>query len=266
MFVYCNGFWNGFENKTDGIHWGFFENLFKKIFDENCYLTNNIRDADILLESHFQNSIFFEKSWKYSIFFSGEGSLTLPNHSNQYTIILGAQETITNFVGCPLFLVYEYCKPFIYKVNNSIPSKSKLSSIISSPVTQGRYRYELIDELCKRGIEIDMAGHYKNNVGFTVPGSYFDESTIYFQSQYKIILALENTELDYYITEKIINPLRAGVIPIYFGSSKVNEYINEKRIIQVFKDNTESFENCINEIQKILNDDNYFLEKIIIII
>ena len=51
-------------------------------------------------------------------------------------------------------------------------------------------------------------------------------------SEFKFILAPENTIEYGYMTEKIINALAAGCIPIYIGSSKyIKKVINPKRII-----------------------------------
>lgn len=51
-------------------------------------------------------------------------------------------------------------------------------------------------------------------------------------SEFKFILAAENTIEYGYMTEKIINALAAGCIPIYIGSSKyIKKVINPKRII-----------------------------------
>ena len=51
------------------------------------------------------------------------------------------------------------------------------------------------------------------------------------QSEYKFILAIENTIKDYYFTEKIINPILANSIPIYYGSETAFEIINKDRVI-----------------------------------
>lgn len=51
-------------------------------------------------------------------------------------------------------------------------------------------------------------------------------------SEFKFILAAENTISYGYMSEKIINALAAGCIPIYIGSSKyIKKVINPKRII-----------------------------------
>lgn len=53
-------------------------------------------------------------------------------------------------------------------------------------------------------------------------------------SEYKFVLALENGLADGYITEKLINPIIAGSIPIYIGPKDAFDIINKKRVIYVY--------------------------------
>ncbi|GAB5366655.1 hypothetical protein AAMO2058_001162200 [Amorphochlora amoebiformis] len=51
-----------------------------------------------------------------------------------------------------------------------------------------------------------------------------------FQS-YKFVITFENRQLKGYVTEKIMNALLAGVVPIYFGAPDIGKYINKKRFV-----------------------------------
>lgn len=82
-------------------------------------------------------------------------------------------------------------------------------------------------------------------------------------SEFKFILAAENTIQYGYMTEKIINALAAGCIPIYIGSSKyIKKVINPKRII-IANDYQDPNE-CINYILSLKEEDfdNYEKEPI----
>jgi hypothetical protein len=260
MNVYINGFWSGFVEKTNGVHWGFFETILTNVFDTNIEITNTMDKADILLETHFGNSLLDNKQWKYSIFFSGEGvkSRALPDNIEMYTFCMGSQKTNTNFISCPLYVLYEYCKPANCPSSiTEIPPKS-ICSIISSYIPES-YRYNFLDILRENDILYDSAGNYHNTVGFNIEGEYYHKPIIEFQKQYRLVLALENAILDNYITEKIVNPFRAGTIPVYLGSNKIDTYFNSERFIIVDINN---IHNTINEIQKLLTDDKYWLEKV----
>jgi hypothetical protein len=255
--VFCNGFWGGFVENTDGTGFGFFQHILERVFNAAISVTSNIDEADILLESHFGTSVFSTKPWKYSIFFSGEGHSSLPHNANGYTFVLGAQASRKNFVSCPLYLAYEYTKPFVYPNNITIVPEKQICSVISSGQLKERTRYNILDTLEAKGLHIDRAGGYKNNVGFTVPSTYYDQPVIDFYKQYKFVLAFENTALPFYITEKIINPLRAGVIPIYFGSPRICEYINSERILQITPD---TIDECIARIMEICSNPDLYLQ------
>ena len=57
---------------------------------------------------------------------------------------------------------------------------------------------------------------------------------------------MENTRIGHYITEKLINGFRAGIIPIYWGSQHISEHFNSKRFI-ILEDTSES------SINKVIN-------------
>jgi hypothetical protein len=260
MLVFINAFWSGFLEKTDGVHFGIFQTLLSKVFDQAVYITKNIEEANILLESSFGESVLLNKKWTYSIFFSGEGGIhthKIPSNSNQYTIILGSQKTETNFVSCPLYILYDLCSPYEYQKKIFSVPKKDICAIISNDNPQ-LYRNEFINKLENAGFHIDMAGKYKNNIGYLIAGDYTSINLINFMKEYKIVLSLENSQLDDYITEKIINPIRAGTIPLYYGSNHINEYINQERFIKV---NSTNLESTFTEIHHLLTDNRYWLEK-----
>ena len=52
-----------------------------------------------------------------------------------------------------------------------------------------------------------------------------------FLADYRFTIAFENLSADYYISEKIVHPLLAGSIPIYWGCPQVAEYYNPDAFI-----------------------------------
>jgi hypothetical protein len=73
---------------------------------------------------------------------------------------------------------------------------------------------------------VDSAGRWMNNTGYKV------ENKIKFLRHYKFNIAFENESSLGYTTEKILDPLLSGAIPIYWGNPRVaddfspNSYIN----------------------------------------
>jgi len=91
--------------------------------------------------------------------------------------------------------------------------------------------------------------------------------------EYKFVLSIENSYSDGYITEKIFNCLYAHTIPLYMGSTKILDYINQDRIIslldspqnvlgKIIKIDEESYNRIIQTpaILSQYNDENYKVE------
>ena len=114
MKIYIHDFWSGFIEKTNPVHIGFFQTLFKKVFQENIEIGETIEECDILLETIFsQTTQLFEKPWKYTFLFSGESRLS--RYSHHYSCILWGERNHDTIVNVPLFLPYLYCNDlFIY--------------------------------------------------------------------------------------------------------------------------------------------------------
>jgi hypothetical protein len=90
-----------------------------------------------------------------------------------------------------------------------------------------------------------MGGEFLNNVG----GPVIDK--IKFLSSYKFSIAMENSEGDGYISEKIIDSFISGTIPIYYGDYTLDEYINPKAFILIKNE-----KNIVQKIEYIKEIDN----------
>jgi len=119
------------------------------------------------------------------------------------------------------------------------PMRTKFCcAIISNNISTDGFRLKFIDRL-KEYKKVDMGGRYNNNIGRRV------RDIIKFLSFYKFSIAMENSEGDGYISEKIFNSFISGTIPIYYGDYMVDEYINPK-----------SFRRLWNSVKYLLNKFN----------
>ncbi len=75
-------------------------------------------------------------------------------------------------------------------------------------------------------------------------------------SNYKFVLALENGIYPGYSTEKLINPIIAGSIPVYAGSNEIFKYINKNRVIYI--NDFENYDKLLEYIIKVDNDDELY--------
>lgn len=97
---------------------------------------------------------------------------------------------------------------------------------------------------------VDSGGKYLNNIGQIVP------QKMDFIKDYKFVFAFENSSYDGYTTEKIIQPLIAHSIPIYWGNPKINIDFNNKAFINA----NQSIKKTIEQIIKIDNNDELAIE------
>ena len=113
------------------------------------------------------------------------------------------------------------------KRNKTLNSNKKkfCAAVISNNRSTDFFRLKFIEKLNKYK-QIDMGGKYLNNVGYI-------SNKIEFLSSYKFSIAMENSEGDGYVSEKIIDSFLAGTIPIYYGDYMVEEFINPKAFILI---------------------------------
>ena len=132
------------------------------------------------------------------------------------------------------------------EVLNSPRRQKFCAAVISNPIG---FRFNFMKKLNKYK-KIDNGGRVHNNVGGAV------KNKKEFLMEYKFSIGMENSEADGYASEKIIDSLWAGTIPIYYGEYMIDEYINPKTYILI-RGNYELNEK-IEYIKKIDNDDELY--------
>ena len=130
------------------------------------------------------------------------------------------------------------------------PKRKKFcAALISNYFSTDGFRIRFINEL-KKYKTIDMGGKFKNNINGRV------KDKIKFLNLYKFSIAMENSEGDGYLSEKIAHSFLAGNIPIYYGDYMVDEYINIKSFILIKGE--KDVQEKIKYIKKIDNDNNLY--------
>lgn len=276
MKIYFNNFFNDFDLSP-------FFKLFQNVFNENIEI-GTMENSDILFESVFgSGTLLYQKKWLYSFLFIGESDarlhIFLENglknvRLKDYTCILKGKsendDSSCNVINFPLFVLYSYSFNFTYKFIKDnydkkrfnietkitkIPKKN-ICVIISNPISEGRNLF--IEELNKK-VNIDFAGNYKNNVE-KVSHFHCSPGFIDFVSNYKVIISMENSKNDNYITEKILHGFAANTIPVYWGAKNVGDYFNEERFIHVKSFDMIDIQKAIDEIMMVLNNDDVFVD------
>lgn len=92
-----------------------------------------------------------------------------------------------------------------------------------------------------------------------VDSNLWQESKIIFQSKYKFSIAFENTKLDGFFTEKILDPFYAKSIPIYWGSEEITKEFNPKAFINC-ADFGCDFQRVINRVITLDQDNEQYMQ------
>lgn len=261
-YIYVNAFWNGFVNKTDGNHIGFFENLFLHTKLKNFEITNDINTANVLFESLFGQSLSTSKKWTYKIHYSGE---PYNNNISNYDVILNSEydNIKNNIVDLPLFVYYIHGNNFIERLL-SRPLIEKIPCefccfIVSNGKCQIRNKmFETLNKYKK----VHSYGKFNNNMNENIKYDYWTDEYFDFIKKYKFIICFENTKKGTYITEKIVNSYLTRIIPIYWGTHHVKKIFNNESMLFLEDENEESIFKLINRIIELDNNDEKYLEMI----
>lgn len=239
IHVFFNKFWPGFAEKTDIMDCTFFVQLLEKTYNAPIYVAKTPDDATILVESIFGSySLLGYKKWRATILFTGESDYSNTQNIDKYDCVLGFEDTHDNFVKCPLFIIFLLTNHAIMKeienVERPIPTEipPNFASIIISNAYHGKERLEFFNT-AKQEMPVFSGGKHDNNVGFIVPGSYNSSAMVDFYRRGKFAITMENNNKPYYITEKLVNGIRAGVVPIYWGTQRVTEFFNPRRFLHL---------------------------------
>ena len=127
------------------------------------------------------------------------------------------------------------------------PKRTKFCATVISNI-EGK-RINFIEEINKYK-NIDQGGSYNNNIGGKV------KDKIEFLTLYKFSIAMENSENNGYITEKLMDSFLGGTIPIYYGGYMADEFFNPKSFILIRGEN--DLNKKIEYIKLIDNDDELY--------
>lgn len=100
--------------------------------------------------------------------------------------------------------------------NLKIPNRNRFAAHVSRHDDPLRIRSGIINALSKID-RVDGAGSFMNNTDELK--KQYDDDKIEFLKNYTFNICPENTNSQYYVTEKLVHAIRAGCIPIYWGAN-----------------------------------------------
>lgn len=235
--VYFTDFWSDF-NPHD--------NPFIRMLSEDFEVAVD-RNADLLIYSCYN---FDHLNFKcHRIFYTGE------NVRPDYKLCDGSasfdwDDYNGRNVRFPLFrfntkLEHYHTNPPAASIS---PGEKKFCCmVVSNPngVFRNRF-YDLLSQYKK----VDSGGAFRNNVG----GRVADKHS--FIAKYKFVLSFENSSYPGYTSEKVLQPIMAGTVPVYWGNPEIGHDFNKLRIINVHQ--YASPEDVVTHLIKLDNDDDLY--------
>lgn len=215
----------------------------------NINISNN---PDYLFYSSFgKRHLDYSNSVK--IYFTGENDI--PNFNEcDYALAFQHISFEDRYLRFPLYLLYGdlYDRAQIKDIDNEQFLRRKFCNFVySNSKNADPFREKFYRELSKYK-KIDSGGRYLNNIGGPV------KNKLDFIKDYKFTIAFENSSLSGYTTEKILEPMSVGSLPIYWGNPNVSMDFNSNSFINI--NEFSSIEKAIDEIIRIDKDDDLYIE------
>lgn len=120
----------------------------------------------------------------------------------------------------------------------TIPYKSSTISIVlshKSDLPGHKYRHQLVSYILHHNLPIDihgsgtLRGRYKSFKSERIKGPFDNQREPY--EEYMFTIAIENVASNHYYSEKVINPLLDGCVPIYLGCKNIQTYFPNKVVL-----------------------------------
>ena len=176
--------------------------------------------------------------------------------------IVPGDQPQSNVFGIPFLHFYLYSNSIDVSPLSSkrayLGNKEKFCLFsVSNGVPQERI--EFFKELSKYKA-VDSCGKVLNT-GYMCPGNYHSDEYRKYISQYKFMICFENTSSKNYLTEKLMIAYHSGTIPIYWGCTNIDEYINRDSILYLKPDYTEYDVNALINTIKLLDENDTLYKK-----
>lgn len=241
--IYCNfvDFWLGFNYKT--YFWYLSDEYDLQIDKEH---------PDYLFYSCFGNEhLFYEDCIR--IFWSDENimpDLNICDYALSLSNLQCDDRTFRKYSG----FLYRKDSHLVLPVlkEEALLNRKFCNFVYSNNTCAVPYR-ELFFKTLSGYKRIDSGGAFLNNMGKKVGDKQ------QFLHEYKFTLAIENSSMPGYVTEKILEPFMAQSLPLYWGSPTVSSDYNPNSFVNLM--NYSSMEEAVEEVIRLDKDDAAYLDK-----
>ncbi|EMP32741.1 Alpha-(1,3)-fucosyltransferase 10 [Chelonia mydas] len=186
----------------------------------------NIDSLPLPRKRHHDWALFHEESPKNNYKLFHKPTITLFNHTATFSRHSHLPLTTQYLEGIEVIKSLRYMVPLQKKnsLRKGLAPLVYVQSDCDPPSDRDSYVRELmsyiqVDSYGECLHNRDLPQHLKN------PASMDDGNFYRILAQYKFILAFENAVCEDYITEKLWRPLKLGVVPVYYGSPSITDWL-----------------------------------------
>lgn len=229
-------------------------------FKDNNFFPQEIRDKyDFILNKKNPDFVFC------SCFFKTLGEFT--KYNNSVKIFFSGENVSPDFIFFDYWVGFDeisfsdryfqlpFCfweSEYIEDKNVEIKDRKEYFCDFIYSHDDNNHRREMLFRKISKYKQVSSFGSFLNNTGIYVKKNNKSE----IQSKCKFSLIIESCDTDGFLTEKLIHAIKAGTIPIFFGTNKVTKYFNDRRFIN--SNNFNSLDEVIEEIKRIDNDEEVY--------
>jgi hypothetical protein len=241
-FTYLD-FWNGYETTINDL-----EELLAYV------LPGDITCANV----YWVNETTPVSRDKLSIQWSGEHYSRGDTQDFNLNLIMEETNIDKRVVCFPLFIIHRYGYDYwkTYRCVRPLEPKTHFCAfVVSNPTVHVRNTFF---QYLSQYKAVASCGRAFNNINRRAPddiGEYLK-----FLQQFKFMICFENNSKPYYLTEKLSNAWLGGTIPIYWGCTNAQKWLNPKAFLYLKDDSEQSMRELIQQIIELDNDDTKYME------
>jgi hypothetical protein len=208
------------------------------------YLVDLVVESNSVHLSNCDVNCIFTRNWSPSLYYSADAFFTYfhpyrtePKCSYQMNAVYVMENWDTKDLGFNITIATDtnadiYASYFWYKMKIFTKSEPKTRTVMASAfISNCDYqvtsdRIQLIKELRKYGVTIDVYGKCESNVmePFELQHLPRSKRKMMNMKKYKFNLCFENSINEGYISEKYWQALEVGTIPVYLGAPDIKFY------------------------------------------
>ena len=246
ILIKFTDFWQGFDPQHN-----IFVEVLRKDYNVKILDAQDPQTPHLLIYSAFGSEHIYYDCIK--LYYTGENDVPDFNQCD-YAISSHFLQLGNRHLRLPLYTIYKEFE-LLNKAHENVHvdafERKFCSVVVSNSTYAAPERIEIIDAI-EQYKPLAYGGMFRNNVGGRVPNK------MAFITQYKFNIALENSLVDGYTTEKIIEPMVAQTIPIYWGNSMVNKEFNPQSYINI--SDYDNYDRAVKAIEALDQDKNSYMQ------